>query len=196
MGKIKAIVDAAQILFAEKGYENTPVSDIAKAAGVAGGTVIYHFKNKENLLFIVTWRVHYSLFKATLKSLTPARSGLDAALSFVTAFFDYLRKRAGEFQLILKNTAYDTLDVNAFPNADLKLMHLRYLRLLQESLERGIEDGSVRPCDPVSVSHVIYAMLIGSARLHISHGESLDSLATESTAFVRARLENPAPAAA
>lgn len=189
MGKIKAIVDAAQALFSEHGYENSPVADIAKMAGVAGGTVIYHFKNKENLLFIVTWRVLYSLYKATLKHLGPSQSGLETVGSFVDGFFSYLVQHKGEFRLLLKNTAYDTLDVNIFPNADLKLLHLRYLNLLEEAVRRGQDDGSIASCDPRAVTLVIYAALLGAARLHLSHGEDLDSLRRETSEFVRCRLK-------
>ncbi len=188
MGKIKAIVDAAQTLFAEHGYENTPVADIAKMAGVAGGTIIYHFKNKENLLFIVTWRVLYSLYKATLKHLGPSGSGLETALKFVDGFFDYMVRRRGEFQLLLQNTAYDTLDVDAFPNADLKVLFERYLRLLEEAVLRGQEDGSIVPCPSRPAALLIYASLLGAARLHLSHGEPLDMLRQEAATFARCRL--------
>lgn len=189
MGKIKAIVDSAQTLFAERGYENTPVADIAKMAGVAGGTIIYHFKNKENLLFIVTWRVLYSLYKATLKHLGPADNGLASVGNFVNGFFDYLVSHKGQFRLLLKNTAHDTLDVDIFPNADLKLLHMRYMRLLEDALERGQEDGSITSCDVRSTALVIYAMLLGSARLYFSHGEDLDMLRNEAGEFVRCRLK-------
>jgi len=189
MGKIKAIVDAAQTLFAEHGYENTPVADIAKMAGVAGGTIIYHFKNKENLLFIVTWRVLYSLYKSTLKHLGPSDNGLAAVASFVNGFFEYLVTHKGEFQLLLQNTAYDTLDVNAFPNADLKLLYERYLHLLEEAVRRGQDDGSIVKCEPRPTALVIYGMLLGSARLYFSHGENLEMLRREASEFVRCRLK-------
>ncbi|EPR42650.1 transcriptional regulator, TetR family [Desulfovibrio sp. X2] len=192
MGKIKAIVDAAQTLFAEKGYENTPVAEIAKIAGVAGGTIIYHFKNKENLLFIVTWRILYSLYKSTLKGLGPSPDGLQAAVAFVDTFFDSLESHRNEFQLMLKNTAYDTLDVDAFPNADLKLLHLRYLQLLEDALDRGQRDGSINIEDVHATATIIYATLVGAARMHISHGEPLGVLHKEAATFVRARLTLPA----
>ena len=41
---------AATRVFAEKGFFNAKVADIAKAAGVADGTVYLYFKNKDDLL--------------------------------------------------------------------------------------------------------------------------------------------------
>lgn len=40
------ILKAAEALFAEKGYAGTKLSEIAKASGVSGALVVFHFKNK------------------------------------------------------------------------------------------------------------------------------------------------------
>lgn len=44
------ILDAAGILFTEKGYENTSVTDIMNAVGIAKGTLYHHYKSKEDIL--------------------------------------------------------------------------------------------------------------------------------------------------
>lgn len=49
-GKQKDVLRASLTLFADQGYDNTTTSDIAKAAGVAEGTVYKHYKTKEQLL--------------------------------------------------------------------------------------------------------------------------------------------------
>ena len=48
--KREAILRAATCVFAEKGFFNAKVADIAKAAGVADGTVYLYFKNKDDVL--------------------------------------------------------------------------------------------------------------------------------------------------
>lgn len=48
--KKQKIMEAAISLFAEKGYGNTPTSEIAKAADVAEGTIFRHFGTKDHLL--------------------------------------------------------------------------------------------------------------------------------------------------
>ena len=45
------ILRAAETLFAEKGYDNATIQDIAALAGVGDGTVYDYFKNKEDVLF-------------------------------------------------------------------------------------------------------------------------------------------------
>ena len=47
------ILDAAVEVFAERGFYNARVSDIAAAAGVADGTIYLYFKNKDDLLIQV-----------------------------------------------------------------------------------------------------------------------------------------------
>lgn len=43
------ILQAAREAFAESGYANTRMSDIAKRAGIAVGTIYLYFKNKESM---------------------------------------------------------------------------------------------------------------------------------------------------
>ena len=53
MDKRKAILDATAKLINEHGLQNTPMSMIAKAAGVGAGTIYRHFANKEELVVAV-----------------------------------------------------------------------------------------------------------------------------------------------
>src|SRR3954469_8308561 len=48
--KREAILRAATQVFARNGYFNSKVADIARAAGVADGTVYLYFKSKEEIL--------------------------------------------------------------------------------------------------------------------------------------------------
>lgn len=44
------ILDAAATVFSEKGFERTTIKDVAKAAGIADGTIYIYFPNKSALL--------------------------------------------------------------------------------------------------------------------------------------------------
>jgi TetR/AcrR family fatty acid metabolism transcriptional regulator len=48
--KYQRILDAAVEVIAERGYFNSPVSAIAKRAGVADGTIYLYFKSKDDVL--------------------------------------------------------------------------------------------------------------------------------------------------
>lgn len=51
--KRAAILRAAIKVFAQKGYFNSKVADVAKAAGIADGTVYLYFRSKEEILHSV-----------------------------------------------------------------------------------------------------------------------------------------------
>uniref|UniRef100_UPI003D7EC593 helix-turn-helix domain-containing protein n=1 Tax=Butyricicoccus sp. TaxID=2049021 RepID=UPI003D7EC593 len=48
--KKKNLLDAARILFLQKGFSKTSISEIAKQAKVAKGTFYLYFKDKDELL--------------------------------------------------------------------------------------------------------------------------------------------------
>lgn len=47
MNRKEAILKAAAELFAARGFDATPTAEVAKAAGVAEGTIFHHFKTKD-----------------------------------------------------------------------------------------------------------------------------------------------------
>ena len=49
-GKRKRIIEAATRIFAEKGYDGATISEIAKEAEVADGTIYEYYKSKEDLI--------------------------------------------------------------------------------------------------------------------------------------------------
>ncbi|MGN0773683.1 MAG: TetR/AcrR family transcriptional regulator [Candidatus Ventricola sp.] len=51
------ILDAAERLFAAKGFDSTSTGDILDAVGIARGTLYYHFKSKEDILDGVIQRI-------------------------------------------------------------------------------------------------------------------------------------------
>lgn len=56
--KRKLIIESSIKVFADKGYHDTRISDIAKHAGIAYGLVYHYFKNKEEILdtiFLERW---------------------------------------------------------------------------------------------------------------------------------------------
>ena len=179
MEKITSILNAARDLFAEKGFDQTPVSDIAKQAGVAGGTIIYHFKNKENLLFILIRQILYSLYRQTQDRIKPTSIGSDAVEAYVQAFFGFLHTRRNDFKVLLKTNPFEVINLQDHPNADVKLIFERYLELLVEAIKQGQADGSIRDCVPGDRARAIFALLFGAGQMVVFFGEDSDMLLNE-----------------
>jgi len=54
------ILDAATTIFAEKGFHRSTIRDVAKAAGIADGTIYIYFENKTALLLGILDRLNES----------------------------------------------------------------------------------------------------------------------------------------
>lgn len=61
------ILDAAGVLFWEKGYDSTSVTDIMNAVGIAKGTLYHHFKSKEEILDALIRRQTDAIFFSAKK---------------------------------------------------------------------------------------------------------------------------------
>lgn len=79
------ILEAAIAVFAEKGFNAARVSDIAKEAGVADGTIYLYFKSKEDLLLQI-FEEKMDELKAGLKA---AMDGVDDPLERIRVFARY-----------------------------------------------------------------------------------------------------------
>src|SRR6266567_9554051 len=64
--KRERILRAAIDMFAQNGYFNAKVSDIARAAGVADGTIYLYFDGKEDLLIRI-FRDHIQSYLQSLE---------------------------------------------------------------------------------------------------------------------------------
>src|SRR5512138_597438 len=81
--KRERILRAAIDTFADHGYFNAKVSDIAKAAGVADGTIYLYFDGKEDLLINVFrehTRNYLQSLEAALKNVSSAEERIRFAI--------------------------------------------------------------------------------------------------------------------
>lgn len=70
-------------LFAERGYRNTTVRDIADAAGILSGSLYHHFDSKESMVDEILSSFQAELFAGydeILASPAPAREKIEAAV--------------------------------------------------------------------------------------------------------------------
>jgi AcrR family transcriptional regulator len=103
-----AIIDAAEALFAERGYAGTSLGDIGTRAGLSRGTPSYFYGSKEQLYVAVLERVFAAREEATAAAFAPlhawAATGegtLDAALTHaVEGYMAFLLERPTFVRLI------------------------------------------------------------------------------------------------
>ncbi len=106
----KRIVDIAEAVFLQRGYEKTTVTAVAEAAGYNKRTLYLYFRDKEALFLAVVKRGLTALkgrLEAARAAVTAGDSGLRA---FARAFFDFFVETPGYLELIMvfeaKNFVY------------------------------------------------------------------------------------------
>src|SRR5438132_5395519 len=88
------ILEAARKVFAERGFHEATVDDIAEAAGVAKGTVYLYYQSKRDVYFAALKfgisQMYASLLQETKKVSTPEEK-LKALIATKLAYFDEYR---------------------------------------------------------------------------------------------------------
>lgn len=86
----QALLDQAAALFAERGYAETRVIDIVKAAGVAKGLFYWYFDNKEAVFVELAEQLRYRLRLEQARAIDEAetplvriRQGVEASVRFM-----------------------------------------------------------------------------------------------------------------
>jgi TetR/AcrR family transcriptional regulator len=92
-GTKQSVLDAAERLFAERGFAGTSIRDIAMASGVSHPLIQHHFGTKECLYSAVLGRCSQD-YEARFPELTRAPDRPVDLRSEMRRLFDFLRERA------------------------------------------------------------------------------------------------------
>ena len=154
--KESSILDAAEKIFARVGFDSAKVSEIARAASVAEGTVYLYYKNKRDLLAGVVGRFWTQL---TL--------GAEAAIEPDATTADQL-EQLGHYHLnsILDQFEVVSLTYRARPQQEQDLDQVReYVRVFDRIMQRGVDRGEFPKDIPIGqLRDVFFGTLEFSAR--------------------------------
>ena len=154
--KRQRILRAATDVFAQSGYFNAKVSEIAKAAGVADGTIYLYFDGKEDLLINI-FREHTRGYLQSLeRDLTEARRAEDRIPIAIRHHLETLgrdRALAIVAQVELRHSLKFMALLSHQEVAD-------YLNILRKVVEQGQSDGVFRrSLNPQLVAKSIFGIL-------------------------------------
>jgi|SRR5579862_1814336 len=139
--KRSRILHAAVKVFAKKGYFGARVSEIAKKAAVADGTIYLYFRNKEDILvslFDAVMAEHLEQGRQELEGLHGSREKLRSIATRHLKLLGENRDLAVVFQVELRQS---TQFMERFTASWLH----DYFALLDHVIAEGQEDGSLRP---------------------------------------------------
>jgi TetR/AcrR family fatty acid metabolism transcriptional regulator len=146
--KSRQIIDAAIKVFARNGYYNSRVSDIAKEAGIAAGTIYLYFKTKDEIL-VTLFRERMADFVAHLRKMTASEPDAPAKLRRLIALhFELLETNPDLAEVVQVELRQGQ---KFFRGASAKEVQ-SYFALIASILEEGAAEGHFRKEIPVKVA--------------------------------------------
>ena len=162
------ILDAAEDLFARRGFAGIGMREVAEAAGLGKSSLFHHFKSKEQLYAAVAGRI-LDIFHARLTAALAA--GGDPAVRFdrwIDTLIDTFAEHPTSARLLLRSLFEDD-DLSGATeeeqHADRTLKQL--LTSVANLLREGMETGLFRVA---SIPHTLQS-LIGLTVYHFASGE-------------------------
>jgi TetR/AcrR family transcriptional regulator len=161
-----AILDAAESLFAEKGYDATSLHDVGTMAGVSRGTPGYFFGSKADLYRAVLDRMFAEVRDAVRagreRALASNRSAESILAGAVSDYFDFLAARPNFIRLIEREA------LNGGPELD----EVSHLSAGQEALaaisaELGLDDS------PSGEAAQLLLSIIALCWFHLIHARTV-----------------------
>lgn len=172
--KKEAILKAAIHLFAEKGFVETSTGEIAARAGVAQGTIFYHFKTKENILLEVFENLMDNYLAELKQEIEAASSGLLAIEKAIRFHLHFSRAKTRELLVILRDMPSHFIQSRSQARKNIRQKANRLVEVLASQVERGRKDGSIRASvAPLETSFILRSLLFGLTRHKLP--DSLDS---------------------
>jgi AcrR family transcriptional regulator len=163
----ESVLDAAERLFADRGYESTSLTDVGAAAGVSRGTPGYFFGSKE--------RLYRAVLERCLERVRAAvRSGRERALASKEPSDVVLAGAVGEyFDFINANPHFvRLLEWEALAGgAHLKTLP-PHLEAAQEALGAIVTELAMDPDDRAEAEQLLVSMLALSW-FHVVHGPTV-----------------------
>lgn len=133
-------MNAATKVFAEKGFFQSTVAQIAKEAGVADGTIYLYFKGKDDILVqFLNFKIK-QVFARFREEVEKADTAVDKLHNLVRAHLDEFQRDRNMAILYQSETHQRT----RLTEEQIREMSDMYLDIVTEIVEQGQQEGSVR----------------------------------------------------
>lgn len=162
----KAILEAAKQVFAEKGYEQATLDEVAERAQFGKGTLYNYFSGgKQDILLAVLEDVFTHLSQQVESHLRePANATLPVRAvwrNLIAELIHFFLNQRDLFQLIIKEVQRMVLSQDDALVRRLIPLRQRAIDAMLPHLDRGIADGSLRPIPPAMAAHALLGHVQG-----------------------------------
>ena len=146
--KPQQIIEAAVRVFARKGYYNSRVSDIAREAGIAAGTIYLYFKTKDDIL-VTLFRAKMADFVGVLrKAIAGEADAASKIRRLVSLHFRILEESPDLAEVVQVELRQGQKFFRGASSQEIGA----YFALIGSVLEEGVAEGRFRSGLPVKVA--------------------------------------------
>lgn len=195
MSKKEDILQAATHLLAVKGYKDTSMAELAKATGVAQGTIFYHYTNKEEL-FLACLQAFQSDIIAEFSRYRLERQfdcGLDMVQEVIDFYLHMADRMEDHFMLLHRHDAYELARSNPTCHDCLEAIYNCLIDIFEQAILIGQSDGSVRNGPARHMAMIIFTMVDGLVRFHTHNLYDAGVLYEDVIQSCRTILQNGVP---
>jgi len=151
--KRRRILDAAVSVFAQNGFYNAKVSQIAKEAGVADGTIYLYFKNKEDILIQVFIDAMDEILRRQEEALAAITDPVLKLRTFIRVHFASVAESRAMAEVITVELRQSSKFMR---NTDMKPFG-RYLAMIARIVDDGVRAEAFSPgSDPRLIARAIF----------------------------------------
>jgi len=136
------ILKAAATCFNKKGYSGTSLKDVSHHLGLTDAALYYYVKNKEELVYQCYLRAAELGYEAMQKAVRDGKTGFEQARLYIQYHIDVMVGDAGPLAIMSEIPSLKRSHRNEILNVS-----RQHSTRFEEILERGIQDGSIAPCD-------------------------------------------------
>lgn len=180
--KRDAVLRTAVKMFLEKGYHRTALTEVATSLNITKPALYNYFRSKEEILFECC-RLGQKMYEASIASIERKPGSGQAKLrALIRAYVHVITQDFGMCLVQL-----DDRELAPPARAAFRLAKRRFDAAFRTEVARGIEDGSIRPCDPKLATFVITGALNGIGAWYSPDGEL--SVAAIADAFATRLLD-------
>jgi len=142
------ILRAAVEIFSRKGFFNSKVSEIARAASVADGTIYLYFRNKDDLLISLFEEKMGEVVADVRRRIADGGNSLEKLKIFIENHMDLLEREAGLVEVLQVELRQSTKFLKDYT----PVKFFEYLEVISDILEEGKREGVLRPDLNVSIA--------------------------------------------
>ncbi len=154
--KNSRIIEAATRVFAEKGFFKATVSDVARAAEVAEGTIYLYFKNKDDLLISIFESSMDMFIREMEQELAGVSDVKERLRRLITLHLSLVESHSALAQVLHVELRQSTMFMREYKGDKLK----QYLKFIQVVIEEGQSQGVFRKdADPYVLRRTIFGAL-------------------------------------